>query len=458
MPLSTTLTSAGVVVNPISAAPRFPAKATFVAFGDSMTARTTQQINAYTVGYGDRSPLAWFIAYSGQRLRLVNNAGVSGETTTQMRARLYRDVLAYSPGVVSVLGGYNDIANTSGTAADLYALVRGNLRAMYHDIIASGAILLAISILPSGLLSASAEKREAAAMVNRWIRDFCMQTPGAIFVDAYSHVVDPTSTTGLPIAGYFAETPATSAVHPSSSGAQKIGAAMWAALSQNFGKVTGFAQGLGAVASSTAEFGNMLTNPTFYGTGGTIAGNGGSVGISGSVASNWIARSEDATLVAVGSKVNRTDLVSSTPWTAQQFAISNFGSGTRDMKCYNVFDPPTSGWGAGDQIYAMFEVAVTAASNNIQQIKVNLSLNNSSYANPSGLTTCAVEALAANDGNLGSTGTIWLRTPDLTLPAYGTAADQYRYVIAECSLLANSSAAATFQILRGEVCKVIQSV
>jgi lysophospholipase L1-like esterase len=65
-----------------------------VPFGDSIT---------------HRNP-TWAAVATQDGLQLVRNAGVDGNTTAQMLGRLDRDVLAYSPDVVTVMGGTNDRA------------------------------------------------------------------------------------------------------------------------------------------------------------------------------------------------------------------------------------------------------------------------------------------------------------------------------------------------------------
>ena len=89
---------------------------TFVALGDSLT-----------YGYGDPGP-SWPVRVDAKdaQLRLVHNAGVSGDTTADMRARLNGDVFAYNPGVLFVMGGTNDVGHkisASTTIANLKAIV-----------------------------------------------------------------------------------------------------------------------------------------------------------------------------------------------------------------------------------------------------------------------------------------------------------------------------------------------
>jgi lysophospholipase L1-like esterase len=88
---------------------------TFVALGDSLTA------------WPD-TPWPTRLDAEDPALRLVHNAGVPGNTTAQMRARLTSDVYDYKPNVLFVLGGTNDLGlgiSGSATIANLRAIIVG---------------------------------------------------------------------------------------------------------------------------------------------------------------------------------------------------------------------------------------------------------------------------------------------------------------------------------------------
>jgi lysophospholipase L1-like esterase len=93
-----------------------PAKVrTFVALGDSLTA-------------WPNTPWPSRLDSADTLLKLVHNAGVPGNTTSQMRARLAADVYAYNPDVLFVLGGTNDLGlgiSRSATIANLRAIIVG---------------------------------------------------------------------------------------------------------------------------------------------------------------------------------------------------------------------------------------------------------------------------------------------------------------------------------------------
>jgi acyl-CoA thioesterase-1 len=106
---------------------------TFVALGDSLTS-----------GYGDPGP-SWPSRLDSQDpyLRLLHNAGVPGDVTSQMRGRLNSDVLAYKPDVVFVMGGTNDIGHYISTATTI-----ANLRAIIVTAKAKGITVVMMTIPP----------------------------------------------------------------------------------------------------------------------------------------------------------------------------------------------------------------------------------------------------------------------------------------------------------------------
>jgi lysophospholipase L1-like esterase len=124
-----------------------------------------------TVGLGDSitfNPDSWFRQLCVGQVTLENclNAGIRGNTTTQMLARLDSDVLVYKPAVVFLMGGTNDLKRHDSTQAILRRL----------DIIidrtrATGAMTILCTIPPRNhygkqVLSLNAAIRRYAARGN----------------------------------------------------------------------------------------------------------------------------------------------------------------------------------------------------------------------------------------------------------------------------------------------------
>ncbi len=119
---------------------------TFVALGDSLT--------AWVFAPGSHTPSTsgtWPALLAGltDHLTLVHNAGVPGNLTGQMLARLRRDVFAYSPDTLLVMGGTNDIG-----AYVPVATIVGNLREIVDQSKARGIRVVLLTIPPSNSLYA----------------------------------------------------------------------------------------------------------------------------------------------------------------------------------------------------------------------------------------------------------------------------------------------------------------
>lgn len=100
---------------------------TFVALGDSLTAWPNQPTKPYTTAGGSidgvGTPWPSHLAAEEPALKLVNNAGVPAETTTQILSRFNSSVAAYHPDVLFVLGGTNDYGKPINTIANLKQII-----------------------------------------------------------------------------------------------------------------------------------------------------------------------------------------------------------------------------------------------------------------------------------------------------------------------------------------------
>lgn len=109
---------------------------TFVALGDSLTAWPTN------------NPWPSRLVALDPYLRLLNNAGVPGNTTGQMLARFNRDVAAYSPDVMFLMGGTNDLGDNMDPDAAI-----ANVKAMVDAAKAKGIRPILMTIPPDSYAS-----------------------------------------------------------------------------------------------------------------------------------------------------------------------------------------------------------------------------------------------------------------------------------------------------------------
>lgn len=92
---------------------------------------------------GNRSPVSPL--FRGSETPVVVNAGIAGNTTTNLIKRIDTDCLAHKPELVIMMVGTNDMANGKHVAPDKY---KSNLLWLAEKIQQSGARLLMMTILP----------------------------------------------------------------------------------------------------------------------------------------------------------------------------------------------------------------------------------------------------------------------------------------------------------------------
>ena len=99
-----------------------------------------------------------------QHLRVIRNAGVTGQTSMQILARFDDDVTALAPALVSIFAGAND-PNAGVSAATTIA----NIRAMVDKALAAQIIPIVGTVWPNSVINTNAEL-ETLDTINRYIR------------------------------------------------------------------------------------------------------------------------------------------------------------------------------------------------------------------------------------------------------------------------------------------------
>ncbi len=142
---------------------RRPPSGLVICFGDSLTAGT---------GAGDDQS---YPAHLARLLgRQVINAGVPGDTTASALARLERDVLAHSPGIVCITLGGNDLKNGVSRVEAF-----GNLQTIVQRLHAAGALVVLIGIDPPLLGRSWADA----------YRDLARRTGAILIPDVYQGIM-----------------------------------------------------------------------------------------------------------------------------------------------------------------------------------------------------------------------------------------------------------------------------
>lgn len=239
---------------------------------------------------------AWANYFLGHPFRFIANAGVPGNTTTQMLARLAA-VLALPSDIIAVQGGANDYTDgvTAGrTGAQQAAITIANLTSIYDGILAAGKILMVVTTHSRSTMN-TADGKAFLSLMNRFILDYARAHPGVLYADTCSAITDPA--TGIPYnpvtTGVFHTSDGT---HPNAFGAMTQGRRIANALAPIATATNPFSPG-----GNTDPY-NFSRNASMTGTSGTIAN-----GVTGTAATQTTINTSSGTAVAAASKVARTD-------------------------------------------------------------------------------------------------------------------------------------------------------
>lgn len=152
----------------------------------------------------------WANALTGNRLTQVRNAGISGNTYAQMRARIDADVLAYASDWVFMGAPMNDVS-TGRT----FTQITDDANAMLDKL--KGRRVMIFTHPPHNGIDTVAEQ-DVLFRVNDWIRSLPTTRKNVLVADAWRAVSDGQTTT--PATGLT-----TDGVHYSTAGAARVGKA-----------------------------------------------------------------------------------------------------------------------------------------------------------------------------------------------------------------------------------------
>lgn len=249
---------------------------TYVSAGSDGSATLTSNFQCLKLSQQSSSGYWWMLnSKFGGGLYMAGITAAGGATSTDVLDQV-TEAKTYLPTHAIILTGVNDVIVGTATAT-----ITANLEATYRAMLSAGATVVAVSILPLGSAHASDSLAKSVKIleINRWIRAFCAQTVGMVYVDAYSSVVDPVSAT----AGDWKTNYTTDGVHPQPIGAMAIATAIHAQLSNIFRApsplVCSNADNYGTDAGSKVIWDQ---SPWVATTGGTASG-----GTTGDIAAGW---------------------------------------------------------------------------------------------------------------------------------------------------------------------------
>lgn len=303
---------------PRDAPPALEPHASVIYVGDSLTARSHRVIDGAGSAQGH---VTWAQLLSGDRLRLIRNAGVAGDTAAGTWKRLQRDVLDHNPGVVVYLAGINDIKGSPGAPAEqVQESIALTLGALYE----AGAWTILLTVPPSILVDTASEKTELAKL-NRWIRARARAQPRVTVVDVYPLVANRADTFD---SGPLSWAPGLSddGTHPNAAGARRIGEAVAAAISGLFPPDPD-------LPGSTADPLELVPNPLLVGDSAGLADGLTAMTFSGAT--------------PMTTKIARSDLGIGAEW--QQVTVVGRSS-------HKIQQSVTTGFSVGDTVVATFEI------------------------------------------------------------------------------------------------------
>lgn len=268
-----------------------------VIVGDSITQQNNYLVNSGR--WSDVGYVAWANTLLGGRLDIVNNAGVNGDRTADVLRRIDADVIRYRPRFVVEMCGTNDMSSPLlglervtglvlvglGAAAiakavkDTVADIIASKTAYYRACLDAGATVFACAITPSSDWLGFQHGRDIWGQVTEWQRRFCQETPGMVFVDTATPMVNPNSPLSLPVNQGVDN----DGLHPYARSAQAIGAALADAMEPFIPKVLKPLHAVDAAGANNPR-GNVIPNTIWEGSGGTILAG---VTVTGTVPNGW---------------------------------------------------------------------------------------------------------------------------------------------------------------------------
>jgi len=157
------------------------------------------------------------------------NRGISGQTTPQMLARMFEDVINLQPAALVIFAGTNDVARNTGP--ETAAMVEENFQMMTELAQLHGIRVILCSVTPVADYGPRrmTDTRPPADILklNAWLKDYAAKS-GAIYCDYFSAVADEK--------GMLKEGISRDGLHPNDKGYELMAPVVSAAIQQALGK------------------------------------------------------------------------------------------------------------------------------------------------------------------------------------------------------------------------------
>ena len=331
-----------------------PANSYVVFAGDSITANGFNISVPTTYGQPDIGFSVYTNVFMNGAMRLDSgsNAGVAGNTSTQLLSRYNTDVIAKLPAIVVILIGTNDLGSVS------YTTTLSNIDTMIALNRSIGARTILLKILPRGSDAGHGNNPMTGSTLTNWISanaGIASRNARDVYVVDCEPLVGNMDASHTANTAYFYDTPP---LHPNAVGANIIGSKVASIIRT----VMSATNSLLTVNNSAA---NYVSNGFMTGTAGVKSG-----GATGSAADGWsLAAGSSGGATVVGSKVARDDGFSE--W--QQVTISGNYTGNSKTVIFQRNDPNLSGLNSSNKVRIQAEVQVDAGLQNIAGISLTCS-------------------------------------------------------------------------------------
>ena len=227
-----------------------------VMLGDSITAGNSNEPTIINATYNGQ--VMWGNALAGSPFEIIYNAGIGGETSSQIYARIDSDVLPYSPSHCIFLCGMND-----GVTTDAILLLKNNIIKIYEKLNKNGIFSY---ICTNTTTNNSTLTNQKALNINAWMFNYFKDKPNCEVIDLNSAWINPANSNGNIKSSCTRDN-----LHPSNNGGFLGGIQ----LSKHFSKVKPKAflpvSAFDSLALNSLSK-NILKQPLLLGTTGTLQG------------------------------------------------------------------------------------------------------------------------------------------------------------------------------------------
>lgn len=386
-------------------------------FGDSRTEQiSVETSNAVTrlKRVTDYGYLAWAHYFTSGNIEFVCNAGIGGNTTTQMLSRFNSDVLPFLPDELWGEGGINDYALSEETT-------KANLTSIFDLADANGIYVRWSTISPLAAAHATFSAANVARIcnINKWLKEQALTRKNLTVVDSFSAMIDRASTNGIPKSGMMQTD---DSIHQSPKGAMAQGYAYAQSFIKDNQILDYLPQFAGQRYSLSSAFKQVFNNPLFTDTGGTNSSSGV---VTGTIPANCTI-SKTGTW---GAGLVTSALVARADGFGYDWVLTVTNAGAENDELSITTEELASSISNSDVLYACAEVSLSGLAKNRGCYLEIRSTVDGVFSNVSTLEYGAYQPVATDpwtDDMYSQENSVGvLRTPNLTIGSTGTISSVY---------------------------------